>query len=200
MYTPSKGVYRDEQESIDHDGEGLEGHKLENIIIEHRAFTRPEIHQYRQEFSQKGEKDVTYLEQVWSSGADSLELSDNEMKQLSGINENACIFEGLLIAMEACPKAVMSLIRWLSEAWHIAIRDLDFSTLEVNVSWKTLDDAIKLTRKLGILYKIYHNKYLMPVAAPPQPEMKKIIINGAPAHMRLSNHFPSTGPNPPGCS
>jgi hypothetical protein len=171
--TPSKGVRRDEQESIDYNGEGLEGHKLENLIVEHRALTRPEIQQYRQEYSQKGEKDVTYLERVWSSGADSLELSGNEMKQLSGIIENAHIYEGLLTAVEACPKVVMSLFRWLSEAWGVAIKDLDFSALEVAVSWKTLDNAIKLTRKLGILYKIYHNEYLMPLEAPLQPEMKK---------------------------
>jgi hypothetical protein len=56
----------------------------------------------------------------------------------------------------------------------------------VDVSWKNLDDAIKLARKLGILYKIYHNEYLMQLAAPLQPEMKRIIINGTPAHMKLS--------------
>jgi hypothetical protein len=108
------------------------------------------------------------------------------MKQLSRIIENAHIYEGLLAAMEVCPKAVMSLFRWLSEAWHVAIKDLDFSALEVDVSWKNLDDAIKLTRKLGILYKIYHNEYMTLLVAPLQPEMKKIIINGAPAYLRLS--------------
>jgi hypothetical protein len=54
-------VRRDEQESIE-DEERLERHELENTIIEHRALTRPEIQQYRQEYSQKGEKDVTYYE------------------------------------------------------------------------------------------------------------------------------------------
>jgi hypothetical protein len=108
------------------------------------------------------------------------------MKQLSGIIENAHICEGLLSAMEAYHKAVMSLFRWLSEAWCVAIKDLDFSALEVDVSWKNLDDAIKLARKLGILCEIYHNEYLMLMAVPLQPEMKKIIINGALAHIRLS--------------
>jgi hypothetical protein len=64
-------VRRDEQESIE-DEERLERHELENTIIEHRALTRPEIQQYRQEYAQKGEKDITYLERVWSSGTDSL--------------------------------------------------------------------------------------------------------------------------------
>jgi hypothetical protein len=45
-YTPSKGVPRDKQESID-DEEGLEGHKFEDTIIKHRALTRPEVQQYR---------------------------------------------------------------------------------------------------------------------------------------------------------
>jgi hypothetical protein len=108
------------------------------------------------------------------------------MKQLSGIIENIHIYEGLLPSTEACHKAIMSLFRWLSEAWCVAIKDLDFSTLEVDVSWKSLDDAIMLARKLGILWKIYHNEYLMLMAVPLQPEMKKIIINGALAHIRLS--------------
>jgi hypothetical protein len=72
------------------------------------------------------------------------------MKQLSGIIENAHIYKGLLAAVEARPKAVMALFRWLSEAWRVAIKDLDFSAFQVDVSWKNLDDAIKLTRKFGI--------------------------------------------------
>jgi hypothetical protein len=63
-FTPSKGVCRDEQESIDDEEEGLQGHKLENTFVEHRTLIRPEIQQYRQEYSQKGEKDVTYLESL----------------------------------------------------------------------------------------------------------------------------------------
>jgi hypothetical protein len=108
------------------------------------------------------------------------------MKQLSGIIENTHIYEGLLAAMEVHPKAVMSLFRWLSEAWCVAIKDLDFSALEGDVSWKNLDDAIKLTRKLGTLHKLHHNEHLMLLVAPLQPEMKNTIINGALAHMRLS--------------
>jgi hypothetical protein len=62
----------------------------------------------------------------------------------------------------------MPLFRWLSKLWRVAIRDLDFSALEVDVSWKNLDDAIKRARKLGILYKMYHNEYLTPLAVPLQ--------------------------------
>jgi hypothetical protein len=135
-HTPSKVVHRDEQGSIE-DEEGLEGHKLENAILEYRALTIPEIQQYRLEYTQKGEKDVTYLEQVWSSGADSLKLSGNEMKQCSRIIENAHIYEGLWAAVEARPKVVMSLFRWLSEVWCVAIRDLDFPPLRWTAHRKT---------------------------------------------------------------
>jgi hypothetical protein len=45
-------VRRGEQESTD----DVEGHKFENTIVEHRALTRPEIQQYRQEYSQKRRK------------------------------------------------------------------------------------------------------------------------------------------------
>jgi hypothetical protein len=44
----------------------------ETTIIEKRSLTRAELQQYRTEFAQRGEKDVTYLERIWSSGANTV--------------------------------------------------------------------------------------------------------------------------------
>jgi hypothetical protein len=89
-YTPVKG----------HEESGEE-----TTIIEKRSLTRTELQQYRTEFAQRGEKDVTYLDRVWSNGADRVELSAAEMRQLEGMIENPHIHEGLLMALEVCPEA-----------------------------------------------------------------------------------------------
>jgi hypothetical protein len=88
-YTPVNG--REESEEI--------------TIIEKRSLTRTELRQYRTEFAQKGEKDVTYLERIWSNGADTVELSAAEMRQMTGMTEHPHIHKGLLMALEACPEA-----------------------------------------------------------------------------------------------
>jgi hypothetical protein len=72
----------------------------ETTIIKKRSLTRTELQQYRTEFAQKGEKDVTYLERIWSNGAD-IELSAAEMKQWAGMIGNPHIHKGLLVALEA---------------------------------------------------------------------------------------------------
>jgi hypothetical protein len=53
------------------------------------------------------------------------------------------------------------------------------------VQWRNLDKAIKLVRKVGILYKV-HPKIRTPVGAPVSRDMKKIIINGASAHSKMT--------------
>jgi hypothetical protein len=67
----------------------VKGHEEESgeetTIIEKRSLTRTELHQYRTEFAQRGEKDVTYLERIWSNGADTVELLAAEMKQLASM-------------------------------------------------------------------------------------------------------------------
>jgi hypothetical protein len=49
---------------------GREESGEEITIIEKRSLTRTKLQQYRTEFAQKGEKDVTYLERMWSNGAE----------------------------------------------------------------------------------------------------------------------------------
>jgi hypothetical protein len=43
---------------------GREESGEETTIIEKRSLTRTELQQYRTEFAQRGEKDVTYLERI----------------------------------------------------------------------------------------------------------------------------------------
>jgi hypothetical protein len=53
------------------------------------------------------------------------------------------------------------------------------------VQWRNLNEAIKLVRKVRILYKVYHPKIRTILGAPVLRDMKKIIINGAPAHLKI---------------
>jgi hypothetical protein len=64
---------------------GCEVSGEETTIIEKRSLTRTELQQYRTEFAQRGEKNVTYLERIWSNGADPVELLATEMRQLAGM-------------------------------------------------------------------------------------------------------------------
>jgi hypothetical protein len=122
------------------------------------------LQQYRTEFAQKGEKDVIYLERIWSNGADTVELSAAEMRQLAGKIENPHIHEGLLMALKACPEATRTLFAWITEAWRNTVPDMDLSSVEAEaVQWRSLDEAIKLVRKVGIIYKVYHPEIRTPL-------------------------------------
>jgi hypothetical protein len=110
------------------------------------------LQQYRTEFAQRGEKDVTYLERTWCNGANTIKLSAAEMRQLAGMIENPHIHEGLLMVLEACPEATRTLFAWITEAWRNTVQNMDMSLVEVEaVQWRNLDKAIKLVRKIGIL-------------------------------------------------
>jgi hypothetical protein len=64
---------------------------------------------------------------------------------------------------------------------------MDMSSVEAEaVQWRNLDKAIKLVRKVGILYKVYHPETKTPLGAPVLRDMKKIIINGAPAYFKMT--------------
>jgi hypothetical protein len=61
---------------------------------------------------------------------------------------------------------------------------MDVSLVEAEaVQWRNLDKAIKLVRKVGILYKVYHPKTRTPLGVPVSRDMKK---NGAPAHLKMT--------------
>jgi hypothetical protein len=79
------------------------------------------------------------------------------------------------------------LFAWITEAWRNTVPDMDMSLVEAEaVQWRNLDEAIKLVRKVEILYKVYHPKTRTPLGASVSRDMKKIIINGAPAHFKMT--------------
>jgi hypothetical protein len=90
------------------------------------------------------------------------------------------------MALEACPEATRTLFAWIIEAWRNTIPDMDMSSVEAEVVQWRIDEAIKLVRKVGILNKIYHPEIRTPLEAPVSRDMKKIIINGAPAHLKMT--------------
>jgi hypothetical protein len=81
------------------------------------------------------------------------------------------------------PRGHQDLFAWITEAWRNTVLDMNMSSVEAEaVQWRNLDEAIKLLRKVGILYIVYHPEIRTPLGAPVSRDMKKIIINGAPAH------------------
>jgi hypothetical protein len=79
------------------------------------------------------------------------------------------------------------MIAWITEAWRNTVPDMDLSSVEAEaVQWRNLDEAIKLVRKVGIIYKVYHPGIRTLLGAPVLRDMKKIIINGAPAHLKMT--------------
>jgi hypothetical protein len=101
---------------------GREESGEETTIIEKRSLTRTELQQYRTEFAQRGEKDITYLERIWSNGANTVELLAAEMKQLAGMIENPYIHKGLLMALESCPEAIRTLFACITESRSTRLR------------------------------------------------------------------------------
>jgi hypothetical protein len=91
------------------------------------------------------------------------------------------------MALEVHPEAIRTLFAWITESWRNAVPDMDMSSVEAEaVQWRNLDKAIKLVRKVRILYKVCHPKIRTPLGAPVSRDMKKIIINGAPAHFKMT--------------
>jgi hypothetical protein len=87
--------------------------------------------------------------------ADKVELLAAQMRQLAGIVENPHIHEGLLTALEVHPKATRTLFAWITEAWRNTVPEIDLSSVEAEaVQWLSLDEAIKLVRKVGIIYSL----------------------------------------------
>jgi hypothetical protein len=85
------------------------------------------------------------------------------------------------------PRGHQDLFAWITEAWRNTVLDMNMSSVEAEaVQWRNLDEAIKLLRKVGILYIVYHPEIRTPLGAPVSRDMKKIIINGAPAHFKMT--------------
>jgi hypothetical protein len=96
------------------------------------------------------------------------------MKQLAGMIENPHIHEGLLMTLEVHPEVIRTLFTWIREAWRNTVPDMGMSLVEVEaVQWRNLDEAIKLVRKVGVLYKVYHPEIRTPLGAPVWRDMEK---------------------------
>jgi hypothetical protein len=130
------------------------------------------LQQYRTEFAQKGEKDVIYLERIWSNGADTVELSAAEMRQLAGMIENPHIHEGLLMALKACPEATRTLFAWITEAWRNTVPDMDLSSVEAEaVQWRNFFFHFSFIIHMCIQGLVHFSPLPPPPPLPPTPCM-----------------------------
>ncbi|XP_059101848.1 uncharacterized protein LOC131895456 [Peromyscus eremicus] len=157
------------------------GTKFEEI----RPYTPQEISELRKDYAQNGQKDAEYMCRLWEKGADTVMLTDLEMRKIRNIVENPSVSEALEHVIETSKGDTHPLLDWITAAWRFAFPTLDLTQFESAAQWTTYAQAIKQCRKLGILYFIY-NQVPTPQAAPFTPQFKKIIIKGAPAHLKMS--------------
>lgn len=152
---------------------------------ESRPFTQTELSDLSKQFAQNGTKDASYMVKLWEQGADTVMLHEKEMRRIKNIIENPTIYEALEQVLEASRGETKPLLDWLTSAWRFAFPTLDLTQFEAAGKWVTYQDAISPTRKLGILYYIY-NEVETPQASTMIPGFAKIILKGAPAHLRAS--------------
>lgn len=154
-------------------------------IVEYRLYTPQELADLRRDYAQNGEKDAQYIARLWEKGADTVTLLEREMRKIKGIIENPSIYDALEHVLDAARGDTHSLLDWITAAWRLAFPTLDLTQFEAAATWNTYQDAIGILRKLGILWFIY-NQVPTPLASPLQPEFKKIIVKGAPPHLKMS--------------
>lgn len=153
--------------------------------LEQRAFNQTELSDLRRDFAQNGAKDAEYMCRLWEKGADTIMLSDQEMKRIRNIVENPAVAEALEHVIETARGDTHPLLDWITAAWRVAYPNLDLTQFETAGQWQTYTQAIRQARKLGILYFIY-NEVPTPQAAPLIPQFKRILLKGAPQNMKMS--------------
>lgn len=72
----------------------------------------------------------------------------------------------------------------ITAAWRHVFLSLDLTQFEASVKWNTLQQAIKLARKLGVLHYIY-NQVPSPQAETMLAQFRQILLKGAP-HLRMT--------------
>ena len=130
-------------------------------------------------------KDATWIMKLWGKGADTVMLTEHEMRKIRNIVENPSIAEALEHCLNVSQDDTQPLLDWITAAWRHAFPTMDLTQFEAAGKWMTYQEGIQLARKLGILYFI-DNETNTPQAAPLIPQFKKIIIKKAPPHLRMS--------------
>lgn len=162
-----------------------QGHIPGVEISESRPFNPQELSDIRRDYAQNGQKDAQFMVRLWEKGADTIMLHEQEMRRVKGIIENPSIYEALEHCLDTSKGDTYPLMDWITAAWRLAFPTLDLTQFETAGKWNTYAEAIAICRKLGILWFIY-NQAATPQASPMLPAFKKIIIKGAPPHLRMS--------------
>lgn len=154
-------------------------------VDESRPYNQTEISDIRNQYAQRGSKDAEYLCRLWEKGADTIMLTEGEMRTLKNVIENPSVLEALEILLEKSKGITRPLLDWITAAWRLAFPTLDLTTLESQARWNSWDEAMRICKKLGILYFVYHS-ITTPLAAPMTPAFRKILVKGAPPHLKVS--------------
>ena len=84
------------------------------------------------------------------------------------------------------------MLDWITAARRHVVPSLDLTQFEASAKWNSLQETIQLARKLGVLYFIY-NQVLTTKAAPMLAQFRKILLKGAPQHLRMTLAAPLQG-------
>lgn len=149
-------------------------------MVETRDLIRAELQQFRRDFAQRELTDGDYLAKLWHQGGTAVRLSAREMQRLISIIEHPSVQESLQALAEAFPDDVKSLFEWVSLARKIAFPVLDLGGFEAKCRWNTIEEGIRLCRKIGVLCKIYQdNRDMTPVRIPLSPASRRLILWGS---------------------
>ena len=85
-WVPLSGDGPNIEDTAPHRGEWVE---------ELRPFTPGELSELRREYAQNGMKDATWIVKLWEKGADTVMLTEHEMRKIRNIVENPSIAEAI---------------------------------------------------------------------------------------------------------
>lgn len=122
------------------------------IIREEHAYNQSELSELRKDFPQNNLKDAEWINLICERGGDTVVLSEAKMRKLKNIVENPSLFEALEHVLNTCKIEKHPLVDCFTGAWRLAFPTLDLTALESCCKWHDYSGAIKLLRKLGLLY------------------------------------------------
>lgn len=116
---------------------------------------------------------------------DTVTLSESEMRKIKTIVENPAVYDALEQVLDMARGNVRLLLDWITTIWSYAFPLLDLTQFEAAAKWNASQEAIQLERQVGELWFIY-NQVATPQVALFIPQLKRILIKGAPPHMRIN--------------
>ena len=126
------------------------------VIMETRAYTPQKLNETRKDCAQNSMKNASYTVKLWKNGTNTIMLSEQEMCKIKNVGENPTVSNALEQVLDNFQGDTYPLLNWITAAWRYALLSLDLTQFEASAKWNSLQEAIQLARKLGVLYFTYN--------------------------------------------